>query len=182
LHWQYIYLCDTAQESGSLFWCQAIMRLQFAHVRSFTCRGKLWNLLVDCSIVGLYCVTVPWQWIFKCSLQIMVVGVFLPVTQSPTVGFSTHICFFSRPGCLCLIINNDFKSVFFWSDKIISNFNVFGDIKITLYYSVCMRTSGEKMRISDEAEHVQSISYPHIRWLLGLYIWCYCLRTLWNKG
>jgi len=28
-----------------------------------------------------------------------------------------------------------------------------------------MRTSGEKVRISDEAERVQSVSYPHIRWL-----------------
>jgi len=26
-----------------------------------------------------------------------------------------------------------------------------------------MRTSGEKVRISDEAERVQSVSYPHIR-------------------
>jgi len=29
---------------------------------------------------------------------------------------------------------------------------------MTLYYSVCMRTSGEKVRISDEAERVQSVS------------------------
>jgi len=26
-----------------------------------------------------------------------------------------------------------------------------------------MRTSGEKVRISDEAEHAQSVAYPHIR-------------------
>jgi len=32
-----------------------------------------------------------------------------------------------------------------------------------------MRTSGEKVRISDEAERVQSDSYPHIRSLSGLY-------------
>jgi len=37
-----------------------------------------------------------------------------------------------------------------------------------------MRKSGEKVRISDEAERVQSVSYPHIRSLSGLYMWCYC--------
>jgi len=31
-----------------------------------------------------------------------------------------------------------------------------------------MRTSGEKVRISDDAEHVQSASYFHIRLLSGL--------------
>ena len=46
----------------------------------------------------------------------------------------------------------------------------FNNIKITLYYSVCMGTLGEKVRISDEAERVQSVSYPHIRSLSGLYI------------
>jgi len=33
-----------------------------------------------------------------------------------------------------------------------------------------MRTSGEKVRISDEAERVQSVSYLHIRLLSGLYL------------
>jgi len=32
-----------------------------------------------------------------------------------------------------------------------------------------MRTSGEKVRISDEAERVQSVSYSHIRSLSRLY-------------
>jgi len=32
-----------------------------------------------------------------------------------------------------------------------------------------MRTSGEKVSISDEAERVQTVSYPHIRSLLGIY-------------
>jgi len=36
-----------------------------------------------------------------------------------------------------------------------------------------MRTSGEKERISDEAERVQSVSYPHLRSLSELCIWCY---------
>ena len=50
----------------------------------------------------------------------------------------------------------------FRSDKLISNFNVLNNIKITLHNSVYMRTSGEKARISDEAERVQSVSYSHI--------------------
>ena len=45
---------------------------------------------------------------------------------------------------------------------------MFNNIKITLYYSVYMCTSGEKVRISDEAERVQSVSYSHIRSLSGL--------------
>jgi len=61
------------------------------------------------------------------------------------------------------------------SDKLISNFNVFNNIKIILHYSVYMRTSGEKERISDEAERVQSVSYSHIRSLSGLYT-VMCLR------
>jgi len=44
------------------------------------------------------------------------------------------------------------------------------NMKITLHYSVYMRTSGEKVRISDEAERVQSVSYSHIRSLSRL--WC----------
>jgi len=32
-----------------------------------------------------------------------------------------------------------------------------------------MRTSGEKVRITDEIERVQSVSYSHIRSLSGLY-------------
>jgi len=38
-----------------------------------------------------------------------------------------------------------------------------------------MRTSGEKVRISGEAERVQSVSYSHIRSLSGLYT-VMCLR------
>jgi len=40
---------------------------------------------------------------------------------------------------------------------------VFNNIKITLHYSVYMRTSGEKLRIPDEAERVQSVLYSQIR-------------------
>jgi len=60
---------------------------------------------------------------------------------------------------LWLIVLN----LYFWLAKLINNFNVFNNIKITLYSSVCMRTSGEKVRISDKAERVQSFSYPQIR-------------------
>jgi len=56
----------------------------------------------------------------------------------------------------------------FWSDKLISIFNLFSNIKTTLHYSVYMRTSGEKVRISDYAESVQSVSYSHTRSLSGL--------------
>jgi len=38
-----------------------------------------------------------------------------------------------------------------------------------------MRTSGEEVRISDEAERVQSVSYSHIRSLSRLYT-AMCLR------
>jgi len=51
-------------------------------------------------------------------------------------------------------------------------------IKITLYYSVYLCTSGEKVHILDEAERVQSVSYPHIRSLSGLYIMQLSLRQL----
>jgi len=51
----------TAQEPGSLFWCHAMMRLQFARALSFACRGRLRTLLEDCSTVGLYCATITRQ-------------------------------------------------------------------------------------------------------------------------
>ena len=56
------------------------MGLQFTHVRSFACRGRLRNLLADCSTVGPSCVTIKWPQIFKDSLQVTVVGVFPHVT------------------------------------------------------------------------------------------------------
>ena len=43
-----------------------------------------------------------------------------------------------------------------------------------------MRTSGEKVRISDEAERVQSVSYSYLRSLSGLYT-VVCLREG-NRG
>ena len=41
--------------------------------------------------------------------------------------------------------------------------------KITLHHSVYVHASGEKVLISDEAERAQSVSYPHIKSLSGLY-------------
>ena len=52
---------------------------------------------------------------------------------------------------------------------------MFNNMKINLYYSVYIRTSGEKVLISDEAEHVQSGSYSCIRSWSGLYT-VGCLR------
>jgi len=60
-----LYDTHTAQESGSRFWCHAVMSLQFTHVRSVPCRGRLRNLLADCSILGLDCVTIAWQQTWK---------------------------------------------------------------------------------------------------------------------
>jgi len=86
----------------------------------------------------------------------MAVGVFPHVTRAPTAGFShPDLLFFSRPGCLRLVMN------------------VFNNIQLSLYYGVYMCASGDKVRISDEAERVQSISYPHIRSLSEL-----CIRIM----
>ena len=82
--------------------------------------------------------------------------------------------FFSRPVCLGYY-GKSREICVFWTDKLIRNLTVFNNIKIPLHYSVYMRTSGEKVRISDEAECVQSVSYSHIRSLSGLYAGV-CLR------
>ena len=54
--------------------------LQFNHVHSFFYRGRLRNWQAYCFVIGLYCVTIRWQQIFKGSLQIMVKGVSRHVT------------------------------------------------------------------------------------------------------
>jgi len=105
---------------------------QFAHVRSFVCRGRLRNLVADCCALGLYCVAITRQQIFKCSLQITVASIFPHVTRAPTAAFFHRDLFFSRPVCLGLIMKNRVNFVFFCSDKVISNFNVVNNIKITL--------------------------------------------------
>jgi len=98
----------------------------------------------------------------------------------PLRVFSTQVCFFSRPGCLRLIMKIRVKSGF--SEVInlsatsmcsINNylFNVYYSIiNVTLHnYSLFMRTSGENVSIWDEAERVQSILYPQIRSLSRSY-------------
>ena len=82
MQWQFIFRYDSyiAQEPGSLFWCHAVMSLQFTHVPSFACWGRLRNLRADCSTVVLYYVTIIWQRIFKGSLQVTMVGVLSHVT------------------------------------------------------------------------------------------------------
>ena len=60
--------------------CYAVMSLHFTHVCSSACRGRLRNLLADCSTVGLYGVTITWQRIFKYLRQVPAVGVLLHVT------------------------------------------------------------------------------------------------------
>jgi len=52
---------------------------------------------------------------------------------------------------------------------------VFNNIKITFHYNVYMRTSGEKVRVSNEAECAQPVSNSHVRSLSGLYT-VVCLR------
>jgi len=58
------------------------------------------------------------------------------------------------------------KSVFF--EVINASATSMCSVKITLHYSVYMRASDEKERISDKVECVQSVSYSHIRSLSGL--------------
>jgi len=50
--WRIICQYDTrsALEPGSLFWCHAVMSLQFTHVHFFACRGRLPKLAI-----GLFC-------------------------------------------------------------------------------------------------------------------------------
>ena len=66
-------------------------------------------------------------------------------------------------------MKNRVKSVFFEVINSSATSMCSINIEITLHDSVYMRTSDEKVRISDEAERVQSVSYSHIRSLPGLY-------------
>jgi len=74
----------TAQKPGSLFWCHAMMRLQFARALFFACRGRLRTLLANCSTVDLYCATITRQYIFENSFQVTVEGVFPHEPRAPT--------------------------------------------------------------------------------------------------
>ena len=62
--------------AASLFWCDAVMSLQFTHVYSFTCRFTLRNLRALRSTLSLICVKITWQRIFKGSLQVVIINAF----------------------------------------------------------------------------------------------------------
>jgi len=108
------YDTDTAQEPGSLFWCHAMMRLQFTHVRSFVSRKsycKTWEHIV---LFGFHCVRITRQKFLKRSLRVTVPDVFPHMnSRAPTAFSFTKICFFSRPTFPAFIINNRVKSGFF---------------------------------------------------------------------
>ena len=93
----------------------AMMRLQFALVRSFDCRGRLRNQPADCSLAGFHCVTITRQYICKRSFQVTVVGVFPHVNmQGSHCGVSPpRSAFLCRPGCLGLVMKNRVKSGIF---------------------------------------------------------------------
>ena len=67
----------TKADPGSQSWCHATMSLQFIHVPSFACRGRLRKLRAGCSTDGLYWARIAWQQIFKGSLHVAVAGVLL---------------------------------------------------------------------------------------------------------
>ena len=77
---------DKSEKPGSLFWFHAVMSLQFTHVPSFACIGRLRNLRADCSTIGLYCETITLQQIFKSSHQVVVL----------LVGVSQHVQLLNR--------------------------------------------------------------------------------------
>jgi len=62
--------CKAIAPPASLFWCVAVMILQFTYIHSFVCRLKtLRNLRAHCSAVALCCVTInsneSWKVHFK---------------------------------------------------------------------------------------------------------------------
>jgi len=56
------------------------MRLKFTMSTHFRAEASCRNLRTDFSTVGLYYVTITWQRILKCSLQVTVVSVLPHVT------------------------------------------------------------------------------------------------------
>jgi len=54
----------------------AVMSLQFTHVRSFACRGKLRNSEANFSAIGLCCVTITRQQTLEDALQVTVAVAF----------------------------------------------------------------------------------------------------------
>jgi len=98
---------------GSLFWCHAMMRLQFTHDRSFACISRLWNVLVDCW--SLFCnnnTAVNLQ-TFISSCRSRCFSTCDQGSRSECLPPRSEICFFSWPGCLGLIMKNRVKSGLF---------------------------------------------------------------------
>jgi len=61
----------TAQEPSSLFWCHAVVNcLQFTHIHYIYLQRQFAKVGNGRSTIGLHCVTVTWQQIFKGSLQV----------------------------------------------------------------------------------------------------------------
>ena len=70
LHKNQVHCSDVMQ-----WWtCSPLMSAPIA------CRGRLQNLRAGRSTIGLYCVTIAWQRIFKCSLEVTEEGVLPHVT------------------------------------------------------------------------------------------------------
>ena len=132
------YDINTAQEPGSLFSCQAMVTLQFAHVRFYACGvqkqvEKLANGFFYCWSLWRNNNTAINPQKFTSSYGSRRFSV---CDQGCHCGvFPFRSAFFSRPGCLGLIIKNRVKFVF-CGDKFISNFTVFNSVKMTLYYIV----------------------------------------------
>jgi len=74
-----VWYSHCTRATFTVWWCHALVSLQFTHVRSFGYRDRLQNSRADCSTVGLYCVTKDGK-IIKGSLQVTVAGVLLHVT------------------------------------------------------------------------------------------------------
>jgi len=81
----------------------------------------------------------------------------------PLSVFSTQIWFFSRLACLGYYEKSREICVF-WSDKLISNFNVFNNMNITLDYSATHHvTSGENVRIVQSSGSRSMNGDPHTK-------------------
>jgi len=66
--------CTRARFTVLVFmqWPACSSRMHGTDLRSFDCRGRWSNLRMDCSIVGLYCLSITWQQAFQGSLQVTI--------------------------------------------------------------------------------------------------------------
>jgi len=109
--------------------CRVMSWLQFTHARSFARRGRLRNLGADSSTIGLYCITITWQQIFKGSLQVAAVGV-LPLVTIERIGISAGNA--ARQGCQIAFFDAKFNECGIfrgsWLKKIVWLFGFFSSI------------------------------------------------------